>query len=85
MKHWSNAFSSQYGYRPLLLLQLILFSAAAALLTAKIALGLVDIDRFSIRRRAARVLLIGGLGCAALNLGGMILALLNRRTQTGLS
>ena len=76
---------SGLGYRPLLLLQLLLFSAAAALLTAKIALVVVDIDRFSVLRRVARALLLGGLGCAALNLGGMILALLNRRTRTGSS
>ena len=74
---------SGLGYRPLLLVQLILFSAAAALLTAKIALVALDIPRFSVLRRTAQALLFGGLGCAALNLGGMILALLNRRTRAG--
>ncbi len=70
---------SGLGYRPLLYLQLVLFSAAATLLTVKAAFVLVDIDRFSILRRIARDLIYGGLGCAGLNLLGMVYALVNRR------
>ncbi|MGQ0702063.1 MAG: hypothetical protein ACT4PM_02895 [Gemmatimonadales bacterium] len=72
---------SGLGYRPLLLTQLFLFSAAAALLTAKVALVLMEIPRFSILRRAAWALLFAGLGCAAANLGGMLFALARRRTK----
>jgi len=72
---------SGLGYRPLLLIQLLLFSASAALLTAKAALVIVEIPRFSILRRAAWALLFAGLGCAAANLGGMLLALARRRTR----
>ena len=74
---------SGLGYRPLLLVQLILFSAAAAVLTAKIALVAGGITSFSILRRTARVLIYSGLGCAALNLGGMLLALYRRKTSPG--
>jgi hypothetical protein len=74
---------SGLGYRPLLLVQLLLFSAAAAVLTAKIALVAVDIKAFSILRRTARALLYAGLGCAALNLAGMLLALFRGQSRTG--
>lgn len=70
---------SGLGYRPLLLVQLVLFSAAATVLTAKIALVAVDIDAFSILRRTARALIYAGLGCAALNLGGMMITLFKGR------
>ena len=72
---------SGLGYRPLLLIQLFLFSAAAALLTAKVVLVLMEVPRFSILRHAAWALLFAGLGCAAANLGGMLLALARRRTS----
>lgn len=55
------------GFRPLLLLQLLLFSAAAALLTTKVALVLVGIHRLSILRRVASGLILIGAGLAALN------------------
>jgi hypothetical protein len=77
--------SSGLGYRPLLLVQLILFSAAATVLTAKIVLVAIDIRAFSILRRTARVLIYAGLGCAALNLGGMMISLLRRKPPTAAS
>jgi hypothetical protein len=70
---------SGLGYRPLLLVQLMLFSAAATVLTAKIALVVVEINRFSILRRTAQALIYTGIACAALNLGGMLIALYRRR------
>jgi hypothetical protein len=69
------------GYRPLLLLQLILFSISATLLTTKAMLVLVGIDRLSILRRSARSLILVGATLAALNLGFMLLALFRRRTN----
>ncbi|HEU5169017.1 MAG TPA: hypothetical protein VFU46_00695 [Gemmatimonadales bacterium] len=69
------------GYRPLLLLQLVVFSAAAVLLTTKVALVLVGIHRLSILRRTARGLIVVGAGLAALNLAGMLLALWRRRAS----
>ena len=66
------------GFQPLLLIQLVLFSAAAALLSAKILLVVVDIHRLSILRRTAKGLIFVGAACAGLNLGGMALALLRR-------
>src|ERR671916_2443390 len=42
------------GYRPLLLLQLLLFSAAAAFLTARLLLGVIDLRHLSLPRAAAR-------------------------------
>jgi peptidoglycan/LPS O-acetylase OafA/YrhL len=66
------------GYRALLLLQLVLFSAAAALLTAKGLLVGVGVNRLSILRRTARVLVLIGAACAGINLGTMVLALLRR-------
>ncbi len=77
--------SSGLGYRPLLLVQLILFSAAATVLTAKIVLVAIDIRAFSILRRTARALIYAGLGCAALNLGGMLITLLRRKPPTAAS
>lgn len=72
------------GVQPLLLVQLILFSAAATLLTAKILLVVVDIHRLSILRRTAKILILSGAMCAGLNLAGMALALLRRgRGQPG--
>jgi hypothetical protein len=72
---------SGLGYRALLLVQLILFSAAAAVVTTKLVLVALDITAFSILRRTARALLYAGLGCAALNLGGMLIALFRGRSQ----
>lgn len=69
------------GYRPLLMLQLVLFSISATLLTTKAMLVLVGIDRLSILRRSARSLILVGATLAALNLGFMLLALFRRRTN----
>ena len=66
------------GFQPLLLIQLMLFSAAATFLSAKILLVIVDIDRLSILRRTAKGLIEVGAACAGLNLGGMALALFRR-------
>src|SRR5215216_1449070 len=41
------------GYRPLLLLQLFIFSTAATLLSAKLLLVIVDVNRVNILRIAA--------------------------------
>ncbi len=65
---------SGLGYRALLLIQLLLFSAAAAVITARIIMVALEITSFSIIRRAAQALVYAGLGCAALNLGGMFYA-----------
>jgi len=63
------------GYRPLLLLQLILFSGAAALLSAKLLLVAVDVHRLTVLRYAARGLILVGAGCAMANLIAMLLLL----------
>ena len=67
------------GYQPLLILQLIVFSLAATLLTTKAGLVLVGIDRLSILRRTARVLIMVGAGIGAVNLVAMLVALIRRR------
>jgi len=67
------------GSRPLLLLQLVIFSVAAALLTTKAGLVIVGIDRLSILRRTAKTLIMVGAGMAGLNLGALLLASLKRR------
>jgi hypothetical protein len=67
------------GYQALLLLQLVVFSAAAVLLTTKVALVIVGIDRLTILRITARWLIIAGAGLAVINLGSMLLALTRRR------
>ena len=63
------------GYRPLLLLQLLLFSGAAALLSAKLLLVAVDVHRLTVLRYAARGLILVGAGCAMANLIAMLLLL----------
>lgn len=67
------------GYQPLLILQLLIFSAAAALLSTKIVLVALSIERLSVLRRAAKGLIMLGAACGALNLAGMGLALARRR------
>jgi len=69
------------GYRPLLLLQLLLFSAAAALLSAKLLLVAIDVRSMAVLRHVARGLILVGAGCAIANLGAMLL-LLWRRSRT---
>lgn len=72
------------GYRPLLLLQLMLFSGAAALLSAKLLLVAVDVRSMAVLRHVARGLILVGAGCAIANLGAMLIMLWRRsRTDSG--
>jgi hypothetical protein len=68
------------GYRPLLLVQLLLFSAAAAMLSVKLLLVAVTIDSLAILRWIARWLIMAGAVCAGANLTGMLLALTLKQT-----
>lgn len=70
------------GYRPLLLLQLLIFSIAASLLSAKVLLVIVDVNRVSFLRTTARWLIVLGAACAGTNLIGMLLRLARRRAVT---
>jgi hypothetical protein len=63
------------GYRPLLLIQLLVFSMAATLLSAKVLLVIVDVQHVNILRTAARWLILLGTACAGANLGGMLIRL----------
>jgi hypothetical protein len=67
------------GYRPLLLVQLGLFSIATVLLTTKAGLVLVGIRRLSILRRTAMGLIVLGTACAVVNLVSMLVAVWRRR------
>jgi hypothetical protein len=70
------------GYRPLLLLQLLVFSIAAMLLSAKVLLVIVDVNRLSFLRWSARWLIMLGAAFAVANLLGMLVRLyLNRRRR----
>ena len=71
------------GYRPLLLIQLLLFSTAATLLSAKLLLVAIDIDRLTLLRQVARILILLGAGCAVANAAGMFLALFRRSVGRG--
>src|SRR5688572_33301576 len=66
------------GYRPLLLLQLMLFSGAAALLSAKLLLVAIDIRTLTVLRYVARALILVGAGCAFANLLAMLITLWRR-------
>jgi hypothetical protein len=61
------------GFQPLLLLQLVIFSAAAVLLTTKAALVLAGIERLSILRRTAKALIMIGATLAGLNLLALLI------------
>src|SRR5215211_2270652 len=63
------------GYRPLLLLQLFIFSTAATLLSAKLLLVIVDINRVNFLRTLARALIMLGAACAGSNLLAMLVRL----------
>ena len=67
------------GYRPLLLLQLLIFSTAATLLSAKLLLVIVDVNRVNILRIAARWLIMLGAACAGANLLAMLIRLARHR------
>ena len=66
------------GYRPLLLVQLFLFSAAAALLSLKVFLVIIDVRELAILRQAARLLIMAGAFCAGANLMGMLVMIWRR-------
>jgi hypothetical protein len=72
------------GYRPLLLLQLMLFSTAAALLSTKLLLVVIDINRLTVLRYIARGLILVGAGCAIANLGAMLITLWRRSRDPAL-
>jgi hypothetical protein len=72
------------GYRPLLLLQLVLFSGAAALITAKVLLVVIDVRQLGILRALARGMILVGAGLAGANLLAMLL-MLWRRSRPDLS
>lgn len=67
-----------HGYRPLLILQLVAFSIAVVLLTTKVGLVLLGIERLSILRRVGKGLVFVGTASAALNLVAMLIALSRR-------
>jgi len=71
------------GYRPLLLLQLVVFSIAATLLVTKAGLVILGVDRLSILRRSARGLILVGAGLGAFNLAGMLVALVRKSRSAG--
>lgn len=60
------------GYRPLLLIQLVLFSSAAALLSLKVMLVIIDVRSLSVLHHLARALIMIGATCAVTNLMGML-------------
>ena len=61
------------GFQPLLLLQLVIFSAAAVLLSTKAALVLVGVERLGVLRRVARALIMIGAVFAGLNLVALLI------------
>ncbi len=69
------------GYRALLLLQVLLFSAAAALLVLKAGIVLLGVEGFRGLRLFARGLILAGGFCAGVNLGVMLVASLVRRRE----
>lgn len=73
------------GYRPLLLLQLLLFSTAAALLSTKLLLVAVDVRSMAVLRHVARGLILVGAGCAFANLVAMLLMLWRRSRKDAIS
>ena len=70
------------GFQPLLLLQLVIFSAAAVLLSTKAALVLVGVERLSVLRRTARALIIIGAVFAGLNLLALLIVPRWRRAKS---
>ena len=74
--------SEGMGYRPLLLLQLLVFSTAATLLSAKVLLVIVDVNRVTFLRTTALVLVLLGTLFAIANLVGMLARLYRTRQVT---
>ena len=68
------------GYRPLLLLQLVLFSVAATLLSAKLVFVATDIARLTLLRGVARGFILAGAACAGIDLAAMLYRLVTTRT-----
>jgi hypothetical protein len=68
-------------YRPLLLLQLLVFSIAATLLSAKLLLVIVDVNRVTFLRTTARWLIELGAAFAVANLVGMLVRLYRYRLR----
>jgi hypothetical protein len=66
------------GYRPLLLLQLLLFSGAAAFITARIFLVVIDVRELGLLRAISRGMILIGAGLAGANLIAMLLLLWRR-------
>jgi hypothetical protein len=64
------------GYWPLLIFQLLSFSCAAALLTAKVGLLVLDVHGIAVLRHTAKLLLLIGASCAVANFGGTVWGLL---------
>lgn len=71
------------GFQPLLLLQLVMFSAAAVLLSTKVVLVLVGVERLSVLRRVASGLIIVGATLAGLNLMALLIVPRWRRRHAG--
>jgi hypothetical protein len=71
------------GYRPLLLVQLFFFSAAAALLSLKVFLVIIDVRELAILRQVARMLIMAGAYCAGANLLGMLVMIWRRPREEG--
>jgi hypothetical protein len=69
------------GFRPLLLIQMLLFSAAAFLLTTKAGLVLIGVHRLSVLRRTARDLIIIGACLSMINLVAMLVALARKKRE----
>ena len=72
------------GVRPLLLLQLLLFSAAASLLVGKLFLVGIGVRRLGLLRQVARVLIMAGAVSAVVNLLLMLWGVIKKsriRTQ----
>jgi hypothetical protein len=73
------------GFQPLLLLQLVIFSAAAVLLSTKAILVLVGVERLGVLRRVARVLIMIGAVFAGLNLLALLIVPRWRRRRASRS
>ena len=72
----------EWGIGPCFCCELLLFSGAAALLTAKLLLVAADVHTLAVLRYMARGLILVGAGCAFVNLVAM-LVLLWRRSRPG--
>jgi hypothetical protein len=59
----------------------MLFSTAAALLSTKLLLVVIDINRLTVLRYVARGLILVGAGCAIANLGAMLITLWRRSRE----